>query len=331
VSLTFLQPGFLAALVAVAAPVWLHLQRREPPEPKRLPTLRFLEAAPVVLPSPRRLREWPLLLLRILALVLAVTAFALPFLRGPDDTLVEESRVYLLDNTLSHQAGGALGRMRERVAAEIRATRHEVQVAVVELGSVPKVLSALGEDKGAAAAAVEGLLASSARGSFGDGMRLANALLTGALGARRRIFFFTDSQANQWTESAGDAAFLKNVEVSVFSSDWGVTGNAWVAEPEVRRAVSGERRTVQLEVKVGRHGKVDRTQVVVSDGGRVVGRRALDFEPGRQQTVFQFEWDADPTEWVRGEVRLETPGDGLAGDDRAYFALEPFREGRWPC
>ncbi|MEY5025466.1 MAG: hypothetical protein RLZZ244_994 [Verrucomicrobiota bacterium] len=327
-SVSFLQPWFFAGLVAVGAPLWLHLRRKKPSQPRRFPTLRFLEDPPVVLPNPRRLQEWPLFVLRALALVLAVTAFAWPYFPGADEFMVKESRVYLLDNTLSHQAGGAFERMRERVAAEIRGTGREVQLAVVELGAVPRVLSALGGDKGAAAALVEGLRAGSARGSFLDGLRQSNALLSRALGERRRILFFTDGQANQWTESTGGSAFLKGVELSVFTSEWGVTGNAWVAEPEVQRVVFGEKWVVQLAVKVGRQGRVDRTQVVVSDGGRVVAKRSLDFGQGEDQRVFELQWEADPKEWVRGEVRVETTGDGLAGDDRVYFALEPVREGR---
>ena len=76
-------------------------------------TLRFLDDSPQPRGSPLRLRDLLLFALRVLALLLVVAAFAWPYLRGQEPVVVEESRVYILDNTLSHQAEDGFIRGRE--------------------------------------------------------------------------------------------------------------------------------------------------------------------------------------------------------------------------
>ena len=64
-------------------PIVLHLRHRDKDTPQRFPSLMFLERLPIRTAQRRRITDWPLLLLRALALVLLVLAFARPvFSRG---------------------------------------------------------------------------------------------------------------------------------------------------------------------------------------------------------------------------------------------------------
>jgi hypothetical protein len=81
---TLAAPGFLAAAFAVAAAVTaLHLLVLRPPPASRLPTARFVPAAPSVV---RRRETWPqdrwLLALRVATILIAGLAFAGPALGG---------------------------------------------------------------------------------------------------------------------------------------------------------------------------------------------------------------------------------------------------------
>src|SRR5689334_12844438 len=75
----FLVPAFLVGLAALSVPVLLHLRRRDRDTPHRFPSLMFLERLPIRTSDRRRITDWPLLLLRGLALLLLVLAFARPF------------------------------------------------------------------------------------------------------------------------------------------------------------------------------------------------------------------------------------------------------------
>src|SRR6266404_827068 len=132
---SFLNPWFWLGALAVAAPVWLHLRRRKQTNLIQFSALRFLDDQPEPRRSPLRLRNLLLFALRVLALLLVVAAFAWPYFRLADTAPIKESRVYVLDNTLSHQAGDGFKRDRDRILNELEKAAGSIQVAVIELAS----------------------------------------------------------------------------------------------------------------------------------------------------------------------------------------------------
>ena len=81
--MSFLTPLFLLGLAGLAVPVIIHLIQRERKNVVQFPSLMFLQRIPYQSVQRRRIRNWPLLLLRLAALALIVAAFARPFLRRP--------------------------------------------------------------------------------------------------------------------------------------------------------------------------------------------------------------------------------------------------------
>ena len=79
--MSFLTPLFLVGLGAIAVPVIIHLIQKERKNVVAFPSLMFLRRIPYQSVNRRRIRNWPLLLLRLAALSLIVLAFARPFLR----------------------------------------------------------------------------------------------------------------------------------------------------------------------------------------------------------------------------------------------------------
>jgi hypothetical protein len=76
----FLVPAFLAGLAALAIPLLMHLRHRDRDRPFRFPSLMFLEQLPIRTSQRQRITDWPLLLLRALAVAALVFAFARPVL-----------------------------------------------------------------------------------------------------------------------------------------------------------------------------------------------------------------------------------------------------------
>src|SRR5213083_358535 len=79
--MAFLTPLFLVGLAAIAVPVLIHLIQRERKRVVEFPSLMFVRRIPYQSVRRRRIRHWPLLLMRAAAIALIVTAFARPFLR----------------------------------------------------------------------------------------------------------------------------------------------------------------------------------------------------------------------------------------------------------
>src|SRR5437867_899092 len=212
---SFLNPWFWLGALAVAAPIWLHLRRRKQTNIVPFSAVRFLEDQPEPRRSPLRLRNLVLFALRVVALLLVVAAFAWPYLRRADTVPIKESRVYILDNTLSHQAKDGFARDRDRILSERAKAGGGIQVGVIELTSAPRVVVAFGDDRQAARQKLQELQPSFQRGSYLAAFRQAGSILANSLGQQRRIVFLGDSQRNQWTENVNTPPFLQNIQIDL--------------------------------------------------------------------------------------------------------------------
>ena len=76
--MTLLAPALLLGLLGLALPVVAHLLGREPPRPIRFAAMRFLTATDQSVTQRRAIRDWPLLVVRLLLLALLVVVLTRP-------------------------------------------------------------------------------------------------------------------------------------------------------------------------------------------------------------------------------------------------------------
>lgn len=76
--MTLLAPALLLGLLGLALPVVAHLLGREPPRPIRFAAMRFLSATEQSVTQRRAIRDWPLLIVRLLLLALLIAVLARP-------------------------------------------------------------------------------------------------------------------------------------------------------------------------------------------------------------------------------------------------------------
>lgn len=328
-SVTFLYPLFWLGAVAIGAPIWLHLRRKAERSVVRFSAVRFLDDLPQAKSSPRRIEDPWLLLLRALAMLLLIAAFAWPYVPDRRGNEVSESRVYVLDNTLSHRAGGGFDRDRQRIADALRREPADRQIAVIELAGMPRVVADFGEPRELAIERLETLRPSFERGSYLAAFRLASSLLDKSLGASRRIELLGDNQANQWAEAATVAPFLHDVDVSLPAVDRKSLDNASVGRARPRRLYLGDKSLVVCDVSVVRTDAIRSAVIEIEVNGREVDRRTLKFaDDSPLTTTISFQWEAGPRERIAGRIRIQAADDALDADDQAYFSLPEVREGR---
>ena len=253
--MNFLNPWLWLGLGALAAPVFLHLRRRDRETVVAFAALRFLDDQPTVRQAPLQLRQILLLLLRALAVLLLVAAFARPFFT-PRDEHTTSSTVYLFDNTFSRQADPRWEADKRLIVDALRAAGPRHQMAVVELAGQARVLAGWGDTPAMAAAAVENLSHTHQRGAFLAGFRLANSLLQQSLGEKKSLVFLTDNQQNQWEESAGTAPFLALGLVTMPAAPREKSRpNLSVSRPRIQRFFVGEKCVMQLFCEVRHLGQ----------------------------------------------------------------------------
>ena len=99
--MTVLAPALLALGAAVAVPLVLHLLHRHRAPRVVFPAIRYLRRAEHDRAGRIRLRQWLLLALRVLGILLLATAAARPFLRGAGSAHEPTAVAIVLDNSMS--------------------------------------------------------------------------------------------------------------------------------------------------------------------------------------------------------------------------------------
>ena len=340
-SLLFPIMAFGSLLVGV--PIYLHLRRRDEKNLVEFPTLRFLDDQPVARARPMWPRNWPLMLLRIISMLLLIAAFTWPYFNNEQTVLVEESRVYILDNTLSAQTRAGFEKSRNRLADEIESSGVGIQVGVIELGSTAQIMARLADGKQAAALAVRNMAPHSERGDFVDAFRTAAEMLSDSLGAKRRIVLLSDCQANQWLLDANSPPFLKNIEVEIANAPEIDIANLALSTPRARRVTRDGDSWVEVGVTVTLQGDQGPSEIIFRDRGREVERVQLEPASNKDDTTSGqtdvadnpitygtafAQWKVNPSEWTAGDITLEGDTDDLAGDNRVFFSLAPVRKGK---
>ncbi len=119
-----LAPVFAAAGIAAGiVPIVLHMLRRTPSDRQPFSLVRFLRPTLPKLTRRSRIENWPLMLLRILAMLLIAAAFARPFQRvavsQQDDQQKRNRIAILIDKSASMRREG----LSEAIQTQLREIR----------------------------------------------------------------------------------------------------------------------------------------------------------------------------------------------------------------
>lgn len=326
--MNFLNPWLWLGVGAVAFPVYLHLRRRDRQQVIPFAALRFLEDQPTARQAPLELRQLLLFLLRVLAVLLLVAAFARPF-QTPRDEHATRSTVYIFDNTFSRQADPHWADDKRTVADALRHAERRQQVAVVELAGQARVLCGWGDSAPAAAATMEALPHTNQRGAFLSAFRLADSLLQQSLGEQKAVVFLTDNQQNQWEESASTVPFLAPGLVTMPRLPTEATRpNLAISKGRIQRFFAGDKCVMQFACEVSHQGLTTDPTVTLTVNGQELLRKELSLKGSPPRILLQTQWEADPTQWIDGVVSADSTSDSLAADNRFYFTSAPLREGK---
>jgi len=285
--MTALHPLLLWLLpVALALPVLAHLWLRLRRRPLVLPSVMFFLKIDPAMQARRRLREYLLLLLRVLFLVLALLALSRPISEGWG-AQTRRSAVVVVDTSASmarpaDQGGGtALARavlcahaivdgLGEGDAAAVLTTTPDPELAG-RLGTLaePAVLHQL----------LDELTTTDAAGQLAPALQRAASLLRGAGTPERELHLVTDLQANEWAAEPGDAIELDGVRVVVHRIDTAPADGiaTTVAAPEAApgRILAGRPHPFSVAIS-GDPGASVELALRSSDGGDDLHRVVLD-------------------------------------------------------
>lgn len=321
-SLGLLVPAFLAGLLALGVPIYLHLRHSERNKPIRFPSLMFLERLPIRTASRRRIVDIPLLLLRLAALALLVFAFARPFFaKDVASQMAKRPRavVVLLDRSGSMGYAGVWAAAQDSARKIVDGIGAEDRVAIVAFDEDAEIIQSFTPDHALARAAIARAKPGQRGTRFAAALRAARQLLTAVPDATHEVAVVTDLQRSGVAGLAGldlpTGITIRSVPVGAKSH-----ANTSVASVDVRRITSGDRPTIAAQARVVTRdlGTPRKVHATLSLNGRPSGSRDVTLPPSGDFTL-AFDPVPLPSGHLMGTVTLDA--DALPFDDTFRFTL----------
>lgn len=314
-----LSPWFLAGLLAVGLPLWLHLLKQITRNPRPFSSLMFFERRVQSSTRHRRLRYLALLALRVAVLALLALAFANPFVyRRQEKVIGRTLTVIAIDRSFSMRAAGSVEAAKREAHRILDARRGRIPVQVLAFDSHVEDLTAPETDKSAVSAAIDSIAANDAASSYGELTR-ALWVLEQTSGARLDVHIITDAQQTSMPAS------FKDLQAGPHTSETlhvvGKPSANWAVESVSAPARIFGSATANISATIsGWNGPTATKKVSLLIDGRTVATQSVNLQCQGRATS-EFHNVALPYGAHRGEVRLESH-DNLPEDDRYFFAME---------
>lgn len=326
--MAFLAPLFLAALVAIAVPVLIHLTHRQRREPIEFPSLMFLRRIEYRTTKRQRIRHPLLFAMRVLAFLLLALAFARPFLRAEGDVGAGgdggREVVILLDNSFSMGHGDRAARARSAALQVVDGIGAGDRATVVRFAGRAEALLEPTSDRGALRAAVEATRPGTSAGRYAPALSLARGILGRAERPRREVVLVSDLQRTGWVPGE-ELRLPAGTVVNVVDVGDGPAENVAVTAVEFVRGARDGREQVTATARLANRGSraAERMPVAVVLDGREVARDTVTVAPNAAANVRLGPF-VHPSGVARGTV---TAGDdALAGDNVRHFTLDRGRD-----
>ncbi len=306
--LSFLTPLFLAGFLAIAVPVIVHLIRRHRGRTLDFPSLMFLRQMPTKSVKRLRVRDWPLLLLRALALGLIALAFARPVLQlGGSDEGIEgdglREVVIALDRSWSMMRGDRWDRALSEARGVLNGLVNPDRVSLVLFDASGSIAVEPTLDPARIRAVLDTLQPGWGGTRLGAGIQVAGGILEGSDRSRREVMMISDFQLRGWNDGPTDrlppGARLIPIDVG------DETGTMIVSEVTLEHSFFEGRQRVHPQARVIRSGDdaPTRATLVLEMDGREIESRAVEL-PTEGAVAVAFEPVTLPEEGVRGAFRL---------------------------
>jgi hypothetical protein len=323
--MSFLTPLFLLALAGLAVPVIIHLIQRERKNVVHFPSLMFLQRIPYQSVQRRRIRNWPLLLLRLAALALIVAAFARPFFRRAELAAAgaggAREVVILIDNSYSMGYGDRWSRATAEARDAIGQVGPSDRATIVFFSSTGEVALKSTPDRSRLNAAVSTGKPGAGATRYGPALKLAGSIASESSLPQREVIMISDFQRSGWQGAEG-VRLPDGVKLIARAITDSSTSNLSVTPVSLQRSTFSQQDRVTVTGGVTNHSSAPASNVelALEIDGRAVQTERVSIEPNSSASV-TFAPFTPAARNTRGTVRVAT--DKLPLDNAFNFVVSP--------
>jgi hypothetical protein len=321
----FVAPWFLAGMLAVGLPVFVHLLRKQTTVPRPVSSLMFFEQGTQSSVRHRRLRYLLLFALRVVLVLLLALAFARPFFRHKTVAASDKLLLVAVDDSFSMNAaaGGVGTRLDEakRGALEVLAHKAAGQKAqVIALGGQMRLLTQPVTDAGELRAAVEGIGPGDGHGTFGElgrGMRA----MAETVHTPMELDLFSDMQEANMPGNFADMVMPGNVTLVLHRVGPAAAVPNWNVESVQAPGQLVDTKKARVLAVIAGHqtAAATRTASLVVNAN-VIATKKVDVPANGRATVV-FEGLDVPYGESKCAVRIDS-ADGFPKDDASGFTVK---------
>jgi hypothetical protein len=335
-SMTFLNPFVFIGLLAAGIPILLHLFNLRKLQTIEFSTLTFLKELQKTKIRRLKMKQLLLLILRTLLIILVVTAFARPTLRGTFGTeTVGEAKttsVFLIDDSYSmtsvEEQGELLKQAKEAALNILDMMKDGDEVFLVKLSDVTETASRKGamaqRNFRTARTEINAIKPSFIHRTLEDGLRYSAMLLANSKNFNKEVYIFSDFQIgslqNKTHPGVVETLFTPEVRFFLLSFGTKTRQNLGIEAVKLGNSILTAGKPFTIKVKVQNGGDAESKNSVVSVflKGTRVAQKALDI-PSAKTVQTEFTLTLSSTGYADGMVEIQD--DDLEFDNRAQFTV----------
>ncbi|MFW5968764.1 MAG: BatA domain-containing protein, partial [Persicimonas sp.] len=325
--MSFLEPLFLAGLLAAAIPIVIHLINRRKATRQPFPAMRLLRESQKKEARSIKVRQWLLLLLRVLVVAALAFALAKPYFESEEGLTASEryptAVVFVVDDSASMRHGDWWERAEESVEDELGELRPWDEAALITTTDPDGPLNGFRDQHDEVEEAFEEVDPGGRSADLSDGLEAAADLLSGSQLPGKRIVVVSDFARGGFPEKPQvDTKVPYQVEqVRVRGDRESNPDNLAVTDVAYEQQRSGRSRAWKIDATVENHGQSDREGVELRLGvdGKNVASGLVDV-PAGESVTHTFRHHFEGTGVRRAQVAL-ADAEPYEADDVHHFAV----------
>lgn len=328
----FLNPAFLFGLAAASIPVIIHLLNLKKLQKIEFSTLAFLKELQKSKLRRIKIKQWLLLALRVLIILLLVMAFSRPTLKGVaiggTTSAAKTSVVFIIDNTISMSAVDEKGSLLNQVKtaalklANLLQQGDDAAIIFVSDDNPDNIFSTSNVEE--LKKKIEQTKSSDKRGNFQKAILNAGDILKHSNNFNKEIYILSDFQTNMFTDATlmGDLKNLFDEKIRIYTINYSGKNfsNISVVKIESKSQIFEKDKFVNFSVQLTNHSNTNAENNVVSlfINGERNAQKSFSVESGKSLEI-NIESAIKNTGFVELQARLED--DDINGDNNRYLNI----------
>ncbi len=325
----FLNPAILMGLLAASIPILLHFLNLRKLKKIEFSTLSFLKELQKSKIRNIKLKQWLLLVLRVLIIMFLVFAFARPTIESFNITgssSVKTSAVFIIDNTYSMSVVGEKGSLfnqAKKIAKDILSEFEEGdELSIVTVGEPGQQLTTSKItilEKG-----LTDIELHPVSGTLEDALYTASEILSKSKNFNKEIYVISDFQQNRLRRISdkNEAAleFHENTKLYFIPFENGELSNVTLNELKTNNQIFEVNKPISFSALVVNNGnKIENNSTLsLFINGQRVSQKSFSLSPAQQQEII-LETTINSTGLL--EITTELEDDDIIIDNTAYTSI----------